>query len=165
MPISNPVQALIKLVSEDSVNGLPIRNADDQGTVPSSKSRTTVLASAAYTTSGVSAAVQPNGLYNEILLLLRITAASGTNPTLNVFVDTSDDGGTTWYQINQLGPSNISSVPTLTQNAYPTGYTLTLDAANSNQGSWGDTFRIRYQIGGTTPSFTFMVTAIQKNST
>src|SRR5579859_7427309 len=126
MTIANPVQALLKLVNEDSNNGVPVRIVDYQGSLPNTTQRTVIVNSAAYTASGVSAAQQLNGLYNELLLLLKVTAVAGTTPTLNVFVDVSDDGGTTWYQAAQLGPTNIAAVPSQTQGAYPSGYILSL---------------------------------------
>ena len=164
MTISNPTNALTKLVGEDSNNGVPVRLCDSAGNLPNTSQRTVIVNAAAYTASGVSAAQQLNALYNELLFLLKVTAVAGTSPTLNVFIDVSDDGGTTWYQAAQLGPSNIAAVPAQTQGAYPSGYILTLSASASNSTSWGDTFRVRYQITGTTPSFTFQVTCIAKNS-
>jgi hypothetical protein len=163
MTISNPVQALLKLVAEDSNNGLPVRQCDSLGNILAASTRVVVINSAAYTVSGVSSAQTPNAAYDEILFLLRVTAIAGGTPTLNVFIDVSDDGGTTWYQSAQLGPTNIAAVPTQTQGAYQSGYILTLQGANSN-GSWGDTYRVRYQITGTTPSYTFQVTAIHKGA-
>jgi hypothetical protein len=161
MTISNPVAGFTKLVAEDSNNGIPIRLCDSLGNLIPASSRSIPVNSAAYTASGVSAAQQPSALYDELLFLLKVTAVAGTSPTLNVFIDLSDDGGTTWYQAAQLGPSNIAAVPSQTQGAYPAGYTLTLSPGNTN-GSWGDTYRVRYQIAGTSPSFTFQVTCIAK---
>jgi hypothetical protein len=163
MTVANPTQSLLKLVTEDSNNGLPVRQCDSLGNLLASSVRTVVVNSAAYTASGVSAVQQPNAAYDELLFFLRVTAVGGTSPTLNVFVDLSDDGGTTWYQAAQLGPTNIAAVPAQTQGAYPAGYTATLQGASSN-GSWGDTYRVRYQIAGTSPSFTFQVTAIAKGA-
>jgi hypothetical protein len=163
MTISNPVAAFTKLVGEDSNNGVPVRLVDNTGNLPTTQLRSTIIASAAYPVSGVSAAQQLNGLYNELLFLLKVTAMSGTGgPTLNVFIDVSDDGGTTWYQAAQLGPNNIAAVPATTQGAYPSGYILTLSGKAGSSSSWGDTFRVRYQITGTTPSWTFQVVAIAK---
>lgn len=157
MPITNPTALLSKLIGEDSTNGLPVRRADDQGNLITSVKRVTIVPTAAQTVSGQSGPQQP-GFYRELLLFLRVTAVAGTTPTLNVFVDLSDDGGATWFQTAQLGPANISAVPT---QPYAATYLLTLAATGPN-GAFGDTYRIRWVIAGTTPSFTFQVTAIHK---
>lgn len=158
MAISNAVNALLKLVGEDSINGIPVRNADAAGNIIAGANRVIVQAGAAQNASGQTAAQQPSSLYREILFFLKVTAVAGTTPTLNVYVDVSDDGGTTWYQAGQLGPANIAAVPA----APYSGYTLTLSAASSS-GPWGDTYRIRWVIAGSAgPSFTFQVTAIHK---
>lgn len=157
MTITNPTALLSKLVGEDSVNGLPTRRADDKGNLIVAVNRAVIQPSAAQTASGQTVAQQP-GFYREILFLLKITAVAGTTPTLNCFVDVSDDGGTTWYQAAQLGPANIASVPAA---PFSSQYLLTMAAANAN-GAFGDTYRVRWTIGGTTPSFTFQITAIHK---
>lgn len=92
------------------------------------------------------------GQYRELLLFLVVTAASGTGQQLNVFLDTSPDGGTTWVQAIQLGATNIAAAVTALQSM----------AAAGSSGAFGDTIRIRWTIAGTTPSFTFAVTAIGK---
>ncbi|HZU13900.1 MAG TPA: hypothetical protein VFB58_13745 [Chloroflexota bacterium] len=111
----------------------------------------TLQASAAQTAGGSSAAYGCGNL-DELLLFLNVTAASGTTPQLNVFVDTSDDGGTTWYQLAQLGPANITAAGQ---------YTLAL-GLGSTAGPFGNTIRIRWTVAGTTPSFTFAVKAVGK---
>ncbi|HLJ67751.1 MAG TPA: hypothetical protein VKX16_10375 [Chloroflexota bacterium] len=159
MTISNPTNALTKQVTEDSINGLPVRLCDQNGNFLNTATRTIVVPSAAYTANGTSATQQPPPSASELLFLLRLSAVSGTTPTLNVYVDVSDDGGTTWFQAAQLGPSNIAAAPA--NNPYPSTYLLTMSPGNAN-GSWGDTYRIRWVITGTTPSYTFQVTQIAK---
>lgn len=71
-------------------------------------------------------------------LLLDVTAASGTTPTLDVTVQTSHDGST-WR-----------SLGTFTQ--------ATAISSERKSFSGCDRFvRVSYTIGGTTPSFTFSV--------
>lgn len=105
----------------------------------------TLLASAARTTSGASDAFDLPGTAREMLLFINCTAASGTDETLDVTYEVSNDGGTTWFthtsatQITAAGKQLLK---------------LT---------SVGGTGRVSYAIGGTdTPSFTFEVVAEPK---
>lgn len=105
----------------------------------------TLLASAARTTSGSGAAIAVPAI-REALATLNCTAASGTSPTLNVKIQASDDGGTTWYDI-------------------PNSAFTQLTAAGSSAikiDTFGDTIRANYTIAGTTPSFTFAVKIVGK---
>ncbi len=107
--------------------------------------RLTLLASAAQTSSGNGSAISV-GPFREAMLTLNCTAASGTTPTLSVSIQVSDDGGTTWYTLP--------------------GTTFTQLATTGSQVGWmqgfGDTIRVSYTIGGTSPSFTFAVKAVLK---
>ena len=101
-----------------------------------------VVASAARTTTGTSATIDaPEGL--DLVLSANVTAASGTTPTLDLSVEWSSDGGTTWYVAD---PAD-----TITQ--------FTAAGARVKRFTVkGSEYRIRWTIGGTTPSFTFAVT-------
>ncbi len=107
--------------------------------------RFTLQASAAQTASNNSSAVSVGHL-RELLVFLNVSAASGTNPTLSAKVQTSDDGGTTWYDL----PSGA-----FTQATGSTSQVLAFTA-------FGDTIRVSSTIGGTSPSFTYKVTAVAK---
>lgn len=94
------------------------------------------------TTDGAKKDVQGNvgGLF-----FLNVTAASGTSPSLTVKLQTSDDGGTTWYDY----PSGAF--------AAATGVTTQVLLLT---GKLGDTMRAVSTITGTTPSFTYTVKAV-----
>ena len=105
----------------------------------------TLATSAARTTNGDSGTAPwgVGGAPNQPLRVqLDVTAASGTTPTLNVFVEDSLDGGVTW-----------NSVGTFTQR------TTTGREAINIQTPFADQLRVRWALGGTTPSFTFSVIA------
>lgn len=72
---------------------------------------------------------------------LDVTAASGTTPTLDVKIEDSPDGGTTWFTVASF--------------AQKTG--ITRDVLNVVSKAFGDRLRVTWTIGGTTPSFTFSV--------
>lgn len=98
----------------------------------------TLAASAARTATGNGSAVALGDL-GTVRLLLDVTAASGTTPTLDVTVETSYDGSTGW-----------TSLGTFAQKT----------AAGTQRKSFSgcDRYvRATWTIGGTTPSFTFSI--------
>lgn len=102
----------------------------------------TAIASAARTASGNSGALDATA-FSVISLLLDVTAASGTTPTLNVTVEESDDG-TTWRTVGTFAQKT---------------------AVSNERKSFAiaaDYYRVSYVIAGTTPSFTFSVTGTGK---
>ena len=80
----------------------------------------------------------------SIVSYLDITAASGTTPTLNVIVQDSPDG-TIW--------------DTLLTHTQQTGAAINTQRTN---GAIGRYIRVSYTVGGTTPSFTFTVSALMR---
>lgn len=102
----------------------------------------TLVASAARTTSSNSGAIAGFSDVNNARIQLNVSAASGTTPTLDVLVEGTVDG-TNWYTLN-----------TFTQK---TGATNDVALV---QNIVGDQLRVRWTIGGTTPSFTFSVVAV-----
>lgn len=103
----------------------------------------TPVASAARTATGNGSALSASA-FSAVSLFLNVTAASGTTPTLDVTVEESDDGGSTWR-----------TVGTFAQKTGVSNERKTFLIA-------ADTYRVRWTIGGTTPSFTFAVTGTAK---
>lgn len=99
-----------------------------------------VVASAARTTTGNSAALTCEKGRN-LNLLVGVTAASGTTPTLDLTIQWSMDG------TNFGAAQTPESFTTLTV----TGQTINQFAVKA------PFFRVVWTIGGTTPSFTFQV--------
>lgn len=105
------------------------------------------IVSGAITTTATSSSISPanNALSNEFNVM--VTAVSGTNPTLDVVVQESDDTGVNWYdvyhfpRITAIGQYRSPLIP-LTGN------------------------RIRYvrTVSGTSPSFTNAVNRQQSNT-
>lgn len=100
----------------------------------------TAVASGARTTSANSGALPGFGDWSKFRAQLAVTAASGTTPTLDVVIEDSFDGGTTW-----------NTVGTFTQK------TAAGTQAVDITGLFSDQLRVRWTVGGTTPSFTFSV--------
>jgi hypothetical protein len=103
----------------------------------------TLLAPASRSESGNSG----NGIYsgenNEAVVYLDITAASGTDPVLNVIVEDTIDG------------TNWDTVESFTQ-ASGTGREV------KRINNFSRYMRVKYTIGGTEPDFTFSVRAYIK---
>lgn len=100
----------------------------------------TPVASAARTASGNSGPLDNFGPAKTIRAQLDVTAASGTGPTLDVVIEDTLDG------------VNFNTIGTFTQRTAAGRQVLDISAAFS------DTLRVRWTIGGGTPSFTFSVT-------
>lgn len=101
------------------------------------------LASGARTTTGVGTAFDTDQA-QSLEGFLAVTAASGTTPTLDVRLETSVDGGTSYDTVG----------------AFTQATAITTD--NHVFGPLGDTCRWAWTIGGTTPSFTFSI-AVEAN--
>lgn len=97
----------------------------------------TLKASAAQTVSTVGATVAV-GEHGVARLTLAVTAATGTTPTLDVVVETSQDG-TTWRSLGSFAQKTI--------------------VASERKSFSGCDHYIRYNatVAGTTPSFTYSV--------
>jgi hypothetical protein len=98
------------------------------------------LASAARTTTATGTAFSTDGA-DSLEGFLAVTAASGTTPTLDVRLETSVDGGTTWSTVAAFAQATAISTK------------------NKVFGPLGDSCRWAWTIAGTTPSFTFTITA------
>jgi len=107
--------------------------------------RSTLQASAAKTTTNNSSSLAIGG-YKEAVVTLNVTAASGTVPTLDVKIQTSDDGGTTWFDLPGVAFAQVTAATT-----------KALQITN-----FGDTIRAVSTITGTTPSFTYAIKLVAK---
>ena len=101
------------------------------------------LASAARTATGTGTAFDA-ARATALEVTLAVTAASGTTPTLDLALQTSVDGGTTWQTVKAFSQK--------------TGTTTDVGVF----GPLGSKLRWSWTIGGTTPSFTFTVTAKER---
>lgn len=102
----------------------------------------TLVASAARTTSGSAESGEEWGAIDRIRAQLDVTAASGTTPSLAVFVESTLDG-TNWDTL----PGGTFAAKTAAGREV---ITLTTPVIARR-------VRVRWAITGTTPSFTFSV--------
>ncbi|CAN7319271.1 hypothetical protein LJR235_001646 [Pararhizobium sp. LjRoot235] len=99
----------------------------------------TEIASAALTSSATTGATSApeNGGGGSASFIVPVTAVSGTNPTLDIGIEESDDSGTNWVRIWDL--------PRITATGVYRTPVLMLS---------GNRLRYVQTVGGTTPSFT-----------
>jgi len=95
-------------------------------------------------------------------LFLVVTATSGTNPTLDVYVQKLCADGVTFTDLVHFGQyttvsiNACSSLISQTANPY-TATNATLAANTVKQDHIGNTWQIKYVVGGTSPVFTFQL--------
>lgn len=114
-----------------------------------------VLLPAAARTATVVTPDQTNNNGRGCHLIVDVTAASGTSPTLTVSIEGKDPASGKYYTI--LSSAAIAAIGTYVLRVYP-GETVAANAAASDV--LPRTWRVNAVIGGTTPSFTFSVGAV-----
>lgn len=97
--------------------------------------------------------------FSAASFFLNVTAATGTSPTLDVYIQKLLPDRTTWCDIAhfaQLTGSAARSIDMVSvANAVYTPALRTLAAGSAISGDIGSTLRYDAVIGGTNPSFTF----------
>lgn len=122
------------------------------------------------TTAGLGATTTVTGTapgvdrFTSVELQCEVTATSGTNPTLDVYLQKQNPDGTTWTDLVHFGQyttSNASDVCTLiSQPIAPYAATdATLGAGAVALCHIGHTWRVKYVTSGTEPVFTFTLYA------
>lgn len=91
----------------------------------------------AYTAAYDSAVFDVSGC-STVYVFTNLTAVSGTSPSLQVYLDVSPDGGTTWF----TGIQTVGSAITTVSNAF------------SNTSNFTPQVKIAWRLSGTSPSFT-----------
>lgn len=124
------------------------------------------LASAARTSTSNSGTLNLHQA-NSHLFILDCTAASGTSPTLDVALQVTPDFGTTYYsvlrfaQLTTTGKRYLRIQPGMGRGEAGTeGAIADTGGALSSNVTLTRKFRVLYTIGGTNPSFTFVVYGI-----
>jgi hypothetical protein len=121
-------------------------------------------------TSGNSAGVSVRDA-RELLVMVSCTASSGTGETLDMYLQTSLDGGTTWVDV----PADVAEETSATVTEGTTTankrdfFELAADdlcstylGATGKYVVFGDYVRVKWIIAGTTPSYTFKVVVVAK---
>lgn len=114
------------------------------------RSARTLKASGAETVSTTGASVEL-GDAATIAVVVAVTAASGTTPTMVVDIEGSDDG-TNWFVLGSFGANGYRAGAVGTA---PSNFTAAATARGAVTGA--RYVRHKSTIGGTTPSFTYSV--------
>lgn len=125
----------------------PVGTEDQPITQAALSKQIALAASAARTASGNGSAFDVQG-FKELIAVLDVSAASGTSPTLTVKITTYIAAIGAWV--------DYATALTFTQATAVTRQTI------EKAGTIGQQIRAEWTIGGTTPSFTFSVTAVVK---
>ena len=119
--------------------------------------------SAAIGASGTSNAYVGAESYSGVTLFLNVTAASGSAQTLDVILQKLLPDGATWMDIAAFAQLTSAALRTLDfvsgGSQFNTPVDGSLAASSILTTLLGSTLRIKYVIGGTSPSFTFQVSA------
>jgi len=131
---------------------------------------TTLLAATTVSASGAGAALTGLHRYQGVVGILNVSAVpTGGAPTLDVYVQASPDGGTTWRDVAAFQFSTTAAVRVfqLSQLASPGTATLAasdgaLASNTSVQGPFGDRLRVKYAFaaGGSSGSYTLSATIV-----
>jgi hypothetical protein len=107
-----------------------------------------LAASAARTADGPGATTDVNLLNSALSFVLRVTAVSGTNPTLDVDIEVLDEVSGLWYVLDSFTQIAAQGNERLAAASIPEGR-----------------MRANWTIGGTdTPTFTFSVSCNGKTN-
>ena len=111
-------------------------------------------------TSGTSTPVTALGAFRDVDVTVDVSAASGTSPTLDIYLDGRLDG-TAYANIARLTQVTTAGqyVAHLSKRQSAGQVTVTSDAGAGTTRAigWGDALRVRRVIGGTSPSFSARV--------
>lgn len=128
--------------------------------------RQEILSSQVVNANGVSAS-QSVKTVTMLMLLLDVTAKTGTTPTLDMWLQGSDDGGTTWADLaaDQVTKSADAAAENATsinkrdmELADETGQVTAIYKHLAT-----DTIRLKWKLGGSaSPSYTLSVSYIGK---
>lgn len=123
--------------------------------------RVTIEASAAHTSSSDTGSF-PCETYGSADILLDVTAASGTSPTLDVYVEKLLPDRTTWQNIAHFAQATGTGKQlfSLVGQApdFPTVQSQAIAASTVVTTLIGSILRLSWVIAGTSPSFTFSLT-------
>jgi hypothetical protein len=107
----------------------------------------TDISSGAITTTSTSASITPSNNSGCCDFSVLVTAISGTNPTMDVVVQESDDTGTNWFDVYHF--------PRITATGQYRSPLIPLV---------GNRYRYIRTVGGTSPSFTNQINRLQSNT-
>jgi len=108
----------------------------------------------AVTADGQSTGVDLGPEYNDdVMVIISIGAVTGTSPTCQIDIETSDAVGGTYTAVASSGSYDADDANTIKS------FGINMEGSNSN-GESNRFLRINYDLGGTTPSFVLGAVAL-----
>lgn len=107
--------------------------------------------------------------FNSLVFTLSCSALAGTTPTLDVTVQTTPDGGSTWYDMLRFPRFTASGVnpamgaasqASMSAPAIVGPNVLSSSAGGNGAPLLSNTIRANWTLGGTTPTGSFNVNAL-----
>jgi hypothetical protein len=98
-------------------------------------------------------------LKKNAAILVNVTAASGTSPTLVPIIEISPDASVAHYRATVVDQETQGSLTRLTAPTSEGKITTTGQYQLLIEGNISKYIRVRFELGGTSPSFTLTVTA------
>lgn len=150
--------AFQKAVTEDNVNGLPVRLVDATGsplvlasgalldTMPAGQTMN-LIAARTDTASGNTADLVPPAGYTVAIFVFRVTAISGTGPSITFQINARMSDGS---YLKPTGLGNTSSTVSGVNTA-----PIVLTPASGSLNMLAPLYQISWTIAGTTPSATW----------
>jgi hypothetical protein len=120
------------------------------------------ITTAAAATTVISGTLPGVDRFTSVELFLTVTATSGTTPTLDLYVQKLCADGATWTDLVHFGQfTTVSATQTASLISQVAAPYATTDASLSTLKTdhIGNTWRIKYVTGGTTPVYTFQLWA------
>ncbi|GAC1306439.1 MAG: hypothetical protein NVSMB19_18600 [Vulcanimicrobiaceae bacterium] len=141
----------------NAIGSVTVSNLPATQPVSAATSRLAAVAAATVLTASGQSGNLAVGGFRELAVLVNVTAASGTSPSIAFVVEMNDSAGSgAWYPL--LSAPAITAVG-LASYSIGSGFPSSTTSADA---AFGDTVRVRYVVTGTTPSFTSQVTVIGK---
>lgn len=133
----------------------------------------TFAAAAAYTATGDSGAIDLAD-WDILTAQVAVTAVSGTNPSMNVYIQTTYDFAVTWVDIAVCAAAiTATGVHIVSVNPSGTGATAALYSFAATTDTMapgsipkacalGSSVRVRWVLTGTNPSFTMSIIGVKR---
>lgn len=125
-----------------------------------------LVASQTVTATGNSGALDWPSDIDSAVILMDVTAASGTSPTMDVAIQLTPDDGITFYTVSRFAQASAAFIRAKTFLTHQGDGTAAAVVAVADIGGvleanipFTNQIRILWTVGGTNPSFTFTLWA------
>lgn len=115
-----------------------------------------VIPPSVLTASGFGAVMPVPGADKGLVLILNVSAVSGSLPTLDLKVQRLDEVSGAWFDVTGASFAQVTGATTATLSIFPGASSVVNSSVN---GSLRSRYRVAYTLGGFTPTFTLSISA------